>query len=607
MAKHRGTPALLDRSLAELTGLGLARAARPLAPPDLRRWTLRATVVVALVLGMLRLLPWGFETNDDVSMMTAVGGLDGAPPDPVTGFQHVLLGRLLVALGRLLPVVPWYGLLLVVLQAVALLLLLVVLRVAGTGWPRAVVVGSQLVVVGLVVGATVRVQFTIVAILLSGASLLAIVVLGERARRPTGPLVALGALAVVGSFVRFFGFALAAALVLLAAILRLRPSGSPRRAAVAGALLATIALATVLVAVEDGPLSPDRASVERMREELYPPGSRFGATQNAGWRRVAEHLDPGGLSENDLELVRNWILPTPELLGVAAPSVALTGPSQSEVLIEDLRRALASPHRVVLGGATAIGTVPLAAALLLLVVVSAGGGGRTRLVGAAVTAAATVLGLGLIDAVTRLPSRVLEPVVVVGLVAVIVAARAGTAQDAASPSGGTVPAAHRWGGALAALVGILVVLEATVSVRSAATTVASGRDVIEQDVVRIVEVMRPGDVLATWLVDLDRAYDPLAPDPAGVVPVDRVNVSGWPVTLPRTRARWAELGMEDWVDAVATRDDVLLTAGPKKVELLRVHLVERRGWACPEPDGVVELASGDLVVRRFVGREACGR
>jgi hypothetical protein len=240
--------------------------------------------------------------------------------------------------------------------------------------------------------------------------------------------------------------------------------------------------------------------------------------------------------------------------------------------------------------------------VLLMVLAAATLRGRGPALRALAVGVATVVGLGLVDQVTRLPSRVSGPVVVTGVVAsALVAARSTTSRRTSPTSAG------RGLAAVASLVAVMIALTTVSGLVDRAGTVRDGREVVLEDVAVIDGVVRDGEVVGTWLVDLDRAHDPLALRPREVVPFPTVDLASWPMALPRTRARHAELGLEDWVDAVARRDDVLLYAGPRKVELLRVLLAERRGWRCPEPDGVIELPSGDVLVRRFVGAETCGR
>lgn len=603
-----------DLTVAEATARLAGVLASPSPSGSLRRAVSVATAGWVLLTLGLRLLPWGFETNDDVTMMTVVGGLDGGRPDPVTGYQHALLGHVFVLLGRAAPAVPWYGLVLLVLLGAATVGSLVLLRIAATGLPRGAVLAVGSLLVGTVAAATVQAQFTVVAALASAAGLLGVLAIATQRRPRGGVLVALVGLAVVGSLVRFLAFALVAALALLALAMMVRsfaPGALPRVVAAFGAVLV---LAVGLAATDDAVFAPDPVAAARMRAELYPPGAEFGAAQPASWQLVAEHLDPGGLSENDRELVGNWILPTPEFLRVPEPDGPMVGDSQGEALLAGLREALSDP-RDVLGKTLEVLTVdvrPVAALLVLLAAVAASGR-RAALLRGAVVVAATFLGLGLTDALTRLPDRVRVPVALAGaLAAALVAAGAASRHgEVPAPRSERPPARVRPAAQLVAVLGGLVVLlvgaRAVSEVAARADTVRTGREVVVADVAILEGIARPGDVFATWLVDLDRIHDPLALRPDAAIGVDTVRVSGWPVTLPSTRARWAELGMEDWVGAVAERDDVVLVAGPKKVELLRVHLMERRGWACPEPDGVVELESGDLAVRRFIGREACGR
>lgn len=134
---------------------------------------------------------------------------------------------------------------------------------------------------------------------------------------------------------------------------------------------------------------------------------------------------------------------------------------------------------------------------------------------------------------------------------------------------------------------------------------AMRRDALRGDVAVIEDRLEDGDIVALWTSELWLLEDPLSPAESGPLPFATTPIAGWPTVLPYHVRHHAQLGMTDWVDAVATRDDVLLLAEGKKVDAVATLLVERRGWSCPVPQVEAELWSGDVLVRGFVDGDTC--
>jgi hypothetical protein len=218
---------------------------------NVRPFRLRIFVVALIVITGVLAAAWVFNppiyvTNDDVSIRLALEGL-AIPGQPATGFSiltHASLGWAVVALNRVLPVVPWWDLVVAgtLISALAVFVALA-WDALGTGWlARATAVGALLVAA---VPLAPALQFTISATLAGGAA--ALLVLSEfGTSRParTAVVIASALLLLIGLLIR----AMAAAAGLAAVVVLVGPlviARQPRRV-----LAALVAAGVLMVAVQ---------------------------------------------------------------------------------------------------------------------------------------------------------------------------------------------------------------------------------------------------------------------------------------------------------------------------------------------------------------------
>lgn len=600
-------PRWIDRRLGDVVvELAERSEARPAGVMRSRPLAAAALLWVVVAAALRAAVPWGFMSNDDHSMMTVAAGSDGGVPDPRVGYQHVLLGRLLVALARAAPEAPWYGIVLIGLELAALIVLTAaVLRLAPRA-PRGATLTILVTLVATGAALLVALQFTVVAVLAAAAAVLALVAHATLGRVPASTLVAMSLMLVAASLVRPTGALLGTGIAVASftVVARWLPAGTRLRVALAIAAASTLVAA--LVVLEDPVFAPDPAGTAEMRTALYPPGTNPFAPQSESWLAVAERLDPAGLTDNDREMVARWVHPTAVLLAVPEPApspadAAVSGLDQARSIAGAMARALRDPRRWAEAVVAVLGQRVMLGLVLGAVIVAALTSDRRRAVVTTVTAAIGVGGVALLSAASRSPEWVAVPSLLVVVIAAHVAASVPAPVDASATGG----ASRRMMGLLLPVVAVLVVAAGAVRLWGWSSDLEARRAALAEDTAVIAEVLDEGEVVGLWTSGLWRSHDPLAPRPADVVPFATTLVADWPVVLPYHVRRHEGLGMVDWIDALARRDDVLLLASPKKVEAVRVHLAERRGWACPSPVVAAELPSGELLVRAYTGRDGC--
>jgi len=112
-------------------------------------------------------------------------------------------------------------------------------------------------------------------------------------------------------------------------------------------------------------------------------------------------------------------------------------------------------------------------------------------------------------------------------------------------------------------------------------------------------------IVVLWLIDAWHALHPLGWDQQAKYPVDAVQLAGWQFVLPYRAEQRADLGLTDWIAAVADRDDVLLVAEEERVALLRTLLRERRGRLCTEVDVIGSVRDGRELLVRGIDEVPC--
>lgn len=567
----------------------LAWLAGPLPPVPARR-----TAVVSIAAGgaLLLLLRAAFglalRTSDDAEMMAVVSGYDGGTPRSELLFTNVILGRILRAAYGLVPDAPWYGLYLHGLQIVAMAVLITSTLVLLERRPRSTAVIAVGAMVLLLPGFMLAVQFTIVAFLVTFAG--ALLFLALRHRRWTGlsSAAAGAALMTLGLLVRFQSFA---ATLLMVALLLPTVAVARRRWDVAATALLAVLVATlggISIAIElrhwDAIGTPRPQSY--LTSQLAPTSEGTGGQLTpAAERRAAVR----NLTANDRELAGDWLI-YPEMLGprlsdgtsdrAAAirpdPSTgvdAVTGAVGTaargvlEPLLRDPIRVLTRTGRL-FAGAWWLPALAVVAGMLA--------DGRRARLSALTFAAASVALIGGIGS-TRLPDRVLLPMLLLLVIGASVAA-----------TGPIDPERPGSRGVRATTLIAMALLMAGVAQQVASTrawivehdwrTARAERFFDELEALDIA----PTDTVILWLIDTWWVVDPLGWAQDDEYRDRTIQLAGWQYRLPYRADQRAAYGAEDWIGAVADRDDVLLVAEPERVDRLITLLRERRGRLCSE-------------------------
>lgn len=575
------------------------------AMPTLRNRTVlvAATVTLAAILGaVMGLGTPSLRTSDDAEMMAAVSGYDGGARRPELLFTNVLVGRVLVALYDLVPAAPWYGIYLHGLQFAALVAIAASLSVLLRGSPVPVVATVGVGLLLTAANAMMAVQFTIVGILLAVAGGLVFLALRAAGRGAVisgavgGLLLGVAFLVRVQSF--GLGLVLFGLLVLVTAVVR-------READVAGwAALALVTGALVVVAT----LTEQRWWAEEVGAPRPLPiwSSGLQAPPAASGREGGG----GRLSANDRVLMANWLIwpdemfaYTPEGLTAPADTAAVRAPGRAGAAggseAPGLVRTWAGP--LLRSGGRLLGESWWA---LLPAVAVAGAATDRRGRAAACLVVAAGAGLLAVVGVTRLPDRVAIPMLFGLLAATAVAAgRAGPRRPRAAHE---VARSRRPG--LPAVLPLVLALVAVPTQLAAVTALSEEatwrRDRAESFLGELAAL--PGDpVVILWLIDSWHALHPLGWEQQAEYPVDAVQLAGWQFVLPYRVQQRADLGVTDWITAVADRDDVLLVAEEERVVLLQTLLRERRGRLCTEVDAIGSVRDGRELLVRGIDEVPC--
>lgn len=583
------SPVALNFSViaALLAGIALVRKGAT-SDPSRAKLSTRGAILLSLVfwagagLFARRVIPWSFQRNDDAVMMAVVSGAFGGQPDPVTGFLHTGIGQVLVLLYGTFPRVPWYGLLAVVLQVVALS---IVSGVLLRSWSHQAA-GVHLVALSAVGGygtfLVAHPQFTQVAATLMLAAL-ALAVVGVDRRSVIVGLVVLSAMIRLEAMLAVL---LVAGFVLLPQAILDAKRGEIARI-LRGGMAAVLVAAAAGFLVGLGPV--ERAlsgySDDAWRTELHPRTAGFGEPQQSSWQQVAEDRY-GPLSDNDRRLISAWVYPSEALFGTAPDSSGRTAPmtgSGDVTAKSPLRDLVRTP------GTFGLSAVLLALGVLLLPRPCLSKAGTSwsasRFIHCRwpILSAFSVTGLiGVLSVTSRAPLRVAVPLLLAGATLLPLAAPPVVARSRV-----VVAAAV----AISVMTGSLTLLGEHQSTRRSQELRATWSE--------LMEAAPTGDTtVLLWLSPFLERVDPLSPQvlPEGV---NGVEIAGWASVLPSHHRNLSDRGLVDWVEALQERDDVVLIGRERYVETLSGFVFERRTTGCLRPltlarSGSITIVSGFL-------------
>ncbi len=569
----------------------------------------------ALVVVLRALFGLSLRTSDDAEMMAAVSGYDGGEPRPELLFSNVIVGLILRVAYGAAPEVPWYGLHLYGLQAVALATLTVATMVVLAGRPRILAIAVVGSIAALAPGFILQVQFTIVAFLLAMTGPVLLIALRRHSRSIPVAAGAAGLFMAMGLLVRLQAFALTTAVAALllfihALVRRDRDLRAPIALGVAVA-----SLATVLISVELA-WWPGQVGTQRPLPYVTAQLSTGSDETEGSGTSSSRASTTSRLTANDRELMRQW-LAFPEMLdgGTRAssfaptttaegPRVALDASSRSAAVLDPIRTALMGlagpltddPARTLTRFRRAISTQWWLPALAIVFVVAASTR-RSRIGALAFLLGWSVLAIGISG--TRLPDRVALPLLLLLVL--------GTALVVSADERDPMPARRFLSLAMIALLGVGAV-DQTRTVSDRLGEVAWRTERAERFFVELEELgIEADETVILWLVDTWWIMDPLGWDQPARYRDRTIQLAGWQYRLPYRSDQRERLLAGDWIAAVADRDDVLLVASPERVELLRTLLRERRGLLCSEPSVVGQVRDGrEIVVRRFIGTPCYG-
>jgi hypothetical protein len=573
---HR--PTLSEARLRAIEG----RLSGKLLPVALVWWL--AVAAVARSSGRM-----AFATNDDGMMMLAVSGAYGSDPSPLTGFIHVLLGRVLVALYTSPLDLPWYGLMMVGGQVIGLAVITWLLAASFLQFPN-IASGAAFLAV-LMIGSylVIAIQFTQVAITLSAAGFAILL------RPKDGPLTAVemtsaSLMLLLATMIRGHSALLVALIVLgILVPLMMAHTASPRRAGIVVALLVTIGGAALAVA-DDGRFDPP-GSID-WRTNLFVPGFLSDQQQNDYWESLWESRY-APVSTNDRRMAERWIFPAPELFGTvqrdgsgAVAEDTQGGTARLSVDVGNVRNRL-SDHLALV-------------ALLVLVGLLPAQHQRHRIAGAA-AAAVPLSAVVILAAVARAPVRVTVATLLMGAVLVSVLRTHSARQETSGewPQDDAPPGVPR--PVVAGAIAGVAVISALAGMGWALAWIhqeklSDARTFREQAIDLVDAQPQPMTVIA-WLSPFLDGIDPLDP-PRLFVDQNIIEVAGWHTVMPFHINRLARLGMSDWVAVLQGSDATVLLSDADTADIVGTFLSERRGLECPVP--VIDAESDLLrVVVRF--------
>jgi len=532
-----------------------------------------AAVLTFSVLG----LPF-YHANDDAVMNCIADGLGWIGgeihPSERVVFLHVALGRLLVALYRREPVIPWYGLLLLSSVALASFSLIHAGLRLGLGPLRAAVVLTFGTLVFFLGVATLH--FGVTASLLMGSA----VVLGSSlgVQRPatswqTALLcgLALGE-ALMSGMLRPEGCYLGLAAASPLAWMVFSRRGRREALAIVTGLVLFGAFHMALRSYDsrDYHADPDWAdTLDWMRAKV--PFIDHGWVAHDATSKPA--FDQAGWSSNDLQMLRSYFSWDPELYSSASLR-RLTALLQEAGAISRYKPAREGLHKALLN--------PLSIAALALTLVCCLPGSRREAVELTLgflCAAALIYGIGL--ALRAPPLRVYLPVWLVSMAVPVFWAcfREQARADIGRRSDSTWhPITDASALALLALLAAWECREARANVLFRANRAMAAK----RDLARLVPFR--GCLLVNWggvfpVQDVVRPFE--AAGDAGLEGANYGSFSffwiGWPTRLPINQLWLRRHDVKDLYEAFYRRGDVLLLTKPENLALLERFLLEHRG------------------------------
>lgn len=579
--------------------------------PPLRLRTVLAAALLALtaVLGaVLALGTASLRTSDDAEMMAAVSGYDGGARRPELLFTSVLIGRVLVALYDLVPAAPWYGIYLHGLQFVALIAIAGSMSVLLRGAPVAVVATVGVGLLLTAANAMIAVQFTIVGILLAIAGALAFLALREAGRGAALAGGVGGALLWAAFLVRVqaFGLGLALMVLLVVVIAAVRREADVAGWTVIAAM--TVTLIATATAAEQRWWSDEVGAARPI--PIWSSGLQAPPSSTAGGGGGGGGEDR--LSANDRALMANWLIWPDEMFAHSPADRAEPVPDDrrdpvpvqpagdtADTETSNIIRTWAGP---LLRSSGRLFGAAWWALLPTIAIAATATTRRGRVAGALVALGGT--GVLSIVGVTRLPDRVAVPMLF-GLlaataVAVILPVPRRVGRSATSDRPG--PAGLR---AAVPLALALVAVPAQLTAVTALSDEAGWRRERAEAFLDELAALPDDPIVVLWLIDAWHALHPLGWDQQAKYPVDAVQLAGWQFVLPYRAEQRADLGLTDWIAAVADRDDVLLVAEEERVALLRTLLRERRGRLCTEVDVIGSVRDGRELLVRGIDEVPC--
>jgi hypothetical protein len=546
-------------------------AARPARPAP----GLSLLVVSALFAGALASFTPAFRSNDDTVMaMIASGTGIATVPDPHLVYIQVDLGRLLAALYRRLPAVPWYGLLQVLAQLAAHAAVLGVL-LTDAPWRRAL---PAYVLFAVAVGLPllITLQFTTTACVVTSAGLLCLLSSpAPPASAPSGRRAAVGAgLAVLGSLIRIEAFALTLLVAVPVVILVLARRDRAGRRTTIVALLAILLGAGALRLRDRAVYSrdPEWASFLELIQALSPLVNFGRAPYGPDTADLYARL---GWSENDAALLFSWHYADPGVFPAERMRDLVAAAAARRPLID---RAVA---RRQLGIGYDRDPAPLwtmALVLPALLCLQPLGGRRVlALLVTAVSAAAVVLGLALAG---RAPPHVVQPAFAFVLCVALV--------DLSAPG-------RRWPTPAAAVAGVLAIAGVVVACHRAhadSDAARTGNARLRESLAALAP--HPDRLYVAWSTAFPYRYV-LPLEDTGYLKDLRLFSLGWPQRSPIADRMLRSFGVSDVYTALLVRPDIFLIAQPARLPLLETYGRERCGI---EARFTVERETPSFVVYR---------